>query len=339
MMQVVVAILNYNGADLLRRFLPSVIACSPSTPDYRVRVVVIDNASTDSSRDVLEEEFPGVELISLERNYGYSGGYNRGLNDLAGEVFVLLNSDVEVTPGWLNAPLRIFQDDPTVAAVQPKIRSAADRRFFDYAGAAGGYLDALGYPYCRGRMLKTIEEDNRQYDNDCSIIWASGACLFVRVSDWHLAGGLAEEFFAHMEEIEWCWRIQRMNRTIRFCAGSTVFHLGGGTLPAGNPRKVYLNFRNSLSLLYRHLKPGQLFTRLSLRLLLDAAAAVFFLISGQRQSSLSVGKAWMSFLSTLRTERLKRRTYASLPYPDHLPGKGLLVWAYFARAKKKYSDL
>lgn len=336
-MHVVVAILNYNGVALLRRFLPSVINHSPDGSGYSVGIAVIDNASDDDSRNVLAAEFPQVQVIELTGNYGYSGGYNRGLANLKGDVFVLLNSDVEVTSGWLDAPVRLFQQDENIAAVQPRIRSAVDRRLFDYAGAAGGYLDALGYPYCRGRVLNTIEEDRGQYDNDCTITWASGACLFVRASDWRSSGGMAEEFFAHMEEIEWCWRMQRMNRSIRFCAGSTVFHLGGGTLPAGNPRKVYLNFRNSLSLLYRHLPAMQLFTRLPLRLLLDAAASVVFLISGNRRSAVAVWRAVISFIRSVPEEKRKRKEYMTLPYPDHLPGKGLVLWTYFVGGRKKFS--
>lgn len=336
-MHVVVAILNYNGVALLRRFLPSVICHSPSGMDFSVEIAVIDNASTDESRNVLAAEFPDVRIIELDKNYGYSGGYNRGVASLDGDVFVLLNSDVEVTPGWLDAPVRIFQQDERTAAVQPKIRSAVDRHLFDYAGAAGGYLDALGYPYCRGRILHTIEEDRGQYDNDCYITWASGASLFVRARDWRASGGLAEEFFAHMEEIEWCWRMQRMNHSIRFCAGSTVFHLGGGTLPAGNPRKVYLNFRNSLSLLFRHLPAKQLFTRLPLRLVLDVAASCVFLFSGQWRSAIAVWRAGMSFIWSIQNETRKRAEYRMLPYPAELPGKGSMLWKYFARGRKKFS--
>ena len=334
-MKVAVAILNYNGEKLLPRFLPSVLAHS-RTPLDQVEVVVIDNASSDGSIGLLRQDFPQVRIIPLTENTGYSGGYNRGLADLDADVAVLLNSDVEVTTGWLDRPLQMLRHDEQVAAVQPKIRSLTDPSRFDYAGAGGGYMDALGYPYCRGRMFDTIEVDNGQYDDETEVMWGSGACLFIRCSDYVSAGGLDERFFAHMEEIELCWKLKRMGRRVMYCGGSTVFHLGGGTLPVGSPRKTYLNFRNNLSLLYRHLPARRLPMVFLLRLLLDLVAALRFRIGGMGPSAAAVCRAHWHFLTSIGREQEARRRWRNWPYPKELPGQGSLLWRYYVRGKKTF---
>lgn len=335
-MKVAVAILNFNGEKLLPRFLPSVLRHSGSTTMFQVEIIVADNASTDGSLAVLKRDFPSLTVIELKENSGYSGGYNRAINQIDADVVVLLNSDVEVSEGWLEEPMRILIKDYSIAAVQPKIRSLTNPEVFDYAGAAGGFMDALGYPYCRGRILSTIEKDRGQYDDDIEITWGSGACLFIRKQDFEHAGGLAEEFFAHMEEIDLCWRLQRMGKKIMYCGKSVVFHLGGGTLATGSPRKTYLNFRNSLSMLYRNLPAGRTIPILLIRMILDLVAALKFLVGGYGSSFLAVCRAHLDFIGSRAQERRQRKKFIHLPFASNLPGKGSILFRYYLAGKRTF---
>lgn len=309
MTRIAVAILNYNGEHLLPQFLPSVVRCSGDAD-----VVVIDNASTDGSLDWISREYPHVRIIRLSENLGYCGGYNTGLKEIDADVVVLLNSDVEVTADWLTAPVQLFDADPMLFAVQPKILRWKERNRFDYAGAGGGFIDALGYPYCRGRFLDQLEEDHGQYNDTCSVAWASGACMFVRKDVFHSLGGFETSFFAHMEEIDLCWRASRNGHRIRYCGASTVYHLGGGTLPVSSPKKTYLNFRNNLSLLFRNLPAGRLVWLLPVRFVLDLLASVSFLLRGQARSAVSVLRAHGQFMMCLPWEIERRSSVAGKGY-------------------------
>ena len=250
--RVAIIILNWNGRELLKRFLPSVVSHSPEWAE----VIVADNGSTDDSIDLLRTEFPSVRLILLDRNYGFAEGYNRTIAQIDHEYCVLLNSDIEVTPGWMEAPVRLLDSDPALAGAQPKIRSWRDKRYFEYAGAAGGYMDLYGYPFCRGRVFHVVEEDEGQYDTPADILWATGACLFIRTTVYKEAGGLDAGFFAHQEEIDLCWRLRSRGYRLVCVPQSVVYHVGGATLDAENPRKTFLNFRNNLLMLYKNFGGG-----------------------------------------------------------------------------------
>lgn len=337
-MTLAVAILNYNGEALLRQFLPSVIQHSKKEG---VRVVVIDNGSTDASLSVLHAGFPTVEVIKLEGNYGYCGGYNRALQQLSEEVVVLLNSDVEVTQGWLNAPLAWFKADLKLAALQPKILAFNERDKFEYAGAGGGFIDRLGYPFCRGRIFGDTESDKGQYDNREQVFWASGACLFVRREAFLKAGGLDEDFFAHMEEIDLCWRFNRAGLTVGYDGQSTVYHVGGGTLAAGSARKTFYNFRNGLSLLMKNLAVAQLLFKIPLRVMLDWAAAVHFVTQGSPKNGWAVLRAHAAFVAGINKDIDKRLKNSHLGY-SITPGlifKKWLVVEYFLFGRRTFAAL
>ncbi len=289
-MKVSVIILNWNGVEhgFLRRYLPSVVRHSVLEG---TEVVVADNGSTDSSLDVIREEFPSVRVIALDQNYGFAEGYNRAIAQTESQYVVLLNDDVEVTPGWLEPLIAHMESHPKTAALQPKILADADHTRFEYAGAAGGYLDRHGYPYCRGRIFDTVEADHGQYDTACPVMWASGACLFVRRDLYLLAGGLDARFFAHMEEIDLCWRLRRMGMELYCIPTSVVYHLGGGSLPQGNPKKTRLNFRNSLLMLYKNLPPRHRCRMLFVRRCLDAVAALNYIAHGQLDQARAIRDA------------------------------------------------
>ena len=281
-----VIILNWNGAEMLRRYLPSVVE---HTMDEGCEVIVADNGSTDESMAVMAREFPSVKTIILDKNYGFAEGYNRAIEQVESEYVVLLNSDVEVTVHWLTPLLAYLDAHPEVAAVQPKIRSDRKREFFEHAGAAGGYLSRLGYPYCRGRRFGRVEKDKGQYDNIVNIDWTTGACMCVRTNVYKECGGLDAAFFAHMEEIDLCWRMRNNGWKLACVPQSTVFHLGGGSLSYDNPRKTYLNFRNNLLMIYKNRRwPWAV---LALRWILDYAAAAMFVIIGKPGSAKAVFEA------------------------------------------------
>lgn len=277
MERVAVVILNYNGAEMLRRFLPAVVEYSPEAQIY-----VADNASTDDSLKVLSCEFPDIHVITLKQNYGFAEGYNRALASVDAEYYILLNSDVEVTAGWLVPLLTYMNTHADVAACQPKLLDYKRKTHFEYAGAAGGFIDRYGYPFCRGRLFETVEEDKGQYDNVADIFWATGAALMIRSADYKAVGGLDGRFFAHMEEIDLCWRLRSRGRRVVCLPQSVVYHVGGATLNKSNPRKTFLNFRNNLLMLYKNLPDDELEKVMCVRCLLDYVAAVKFLLTGHR---------------------------------------------------------
>ena len=272
--KVAIVILNWNGSAMMRRFLPSVVRHSA---DEGV-VVVADNGSTDDSLELLRTDFPEVKVIAFPRNYGFAEGYNRALAEIDAPYLLLLNSDVEVPAGWLRPLVAYMDSHPDVAACQPKLLAQADKGSFEYAGAAGGYIDYLGYPFCRGRLMATVERDAGQYDDVADLFWATGAALMVRASDWRGSGGLDPRFFAHQEEIDFCWRLRARGRRIVCVPESVAYHVGGGTLDAGNPRKTFLNFRNNLFMLYKNLPEAELHSVMRWRTFLDYVAALKFLL-------------------------------------------------------------
>jgi GT2 family glycosyltransferase len=325
-----VVILNYNGEKFLREFLPIVIEHSGTA-----KIVVADNASTDLSVDLLKQKFPTVELIRLDNNYGFCGGYNRALKQVEAEYYVLLNSDVEVTPEWLEPLVALLDSSDEVAAAQPKILSYNDKDHFEYAGAAGGFIDSLGYPFCRGRLFDLTEKDTGQYNDTREVFWATGACLIMRSAVYHELGGLDEDFFAHMEEIDLCWKVQRAGYKVYYCGTSQVFHVGGGTLSKSNPRKTYYNFRNGLSLIYKHWSTGALIIKLPLRIALDYVAALKFLLSGKAGDARAVFRAHYHFMKKYGKNRYKRSVLKKYPFTTRNIYTGSILWDHFVLRKNR----
>jgi len=303
MTKVAVVILNWNGKELLEKFLPSVIKYS-SLPG--TSIFIIDNASTDDSVDFVKKNYSQIEIINLDKNYGFAEGYNKGIDKIDAKYFVLLNSDAEVSENWLNV-IQLMEEDENIAVCQPKIKSFLEREYFEYAGAAGGFIDKFGYSFCRGRIFNVYEIDNNQYNTPTDIFWATGACLFIKADLYKIAGGLDENFFAHMEEIDLCWRLKNRGYKIKYSPYSTVYHLGGGTLNKTNPQKTYLNFRNNLYLLYKNLPPSYVFSTLLIRLLLDAIAGFKFLLGLEFNNFWAVIKAHISFYFNLNKFYKKRK--------------------------------
>lgn len=335
--KIAVVILNWNGAEMMRRFLPSVVNYSQGEAE----VIVADNGSTDNSCEMLEKEFPEVRLIRLPENYGFAEGYNRALSQLDHKYFLLLNSDVEVTPHWLTPMLAYMEAHPETGACQPKLLSWRAKDTFEYAGGAGGYLDRYGYPFCRGRVFMDVEKDENQYDDIVPLLWATGAALMVRRTDWTSAGGLDGRFFAHMEEIDLCWRMRTRGRQIVCISDSKVYHVGGASLEQGNPRKTFLNFRNNLLMLYKNLPENELNSVMRIRCFLDWIAATKFFLTGDIPNARAVKKARKEFnrikknFLPQREENLKKRTVTPVPERTRYS----LLWQYYARGKKKYSEL
>lgn len=289
-MTVAVVILNWNGVSLLQQFLPTIIAYSPEATIY-----VADNASTDESVSFVQANFPSVQIIQNQSNHGFAGGYNEALKNVTADIFVLVNSDVEVTPHWLVPMIETFEVEPQTAIIQPKILDFKNKDYFEYAGAAGGFIDKYGYPFCRGRIFDTLEKDRGQYDDSIEIFWASGACFFIRAKVYEELAGFDASFFAHQEEIDLCWRAINKGYTIKFNPKSEVFHVGGATLQQGNPRKTELNFRNSLFMLTKNLPKRVLYRRLLVRMLLDGVAGLQFLIKGKPKHFFAILKAHVAF--------------------------------------------
>ena len=337
-MKVSVILLNWNGRTLLEKFLPSVVAHTPSDV---AEVVVADNGSTDDSVAMLRERFPGVRLILLDRNYGFAEGYNRAIEQTAAEYTVLLNTDVEVTPGWLTAPLAEMDADHSVAAVQPKLLSRRDRSFFEYAGAAGGWIDRYGYPFCRGRVLSVVEEDRGQYDAPTDIFWASGACLFIRTDVYRRVGGLDARFFAHQEEIDLCWRLRSRGYRLRCTPQSVVYHVGGGTLHTESPYKTFLNFRNNLLMIYKNLPDRDLRRVMRLRRVLDGLAALRFVLTGHMKNAAAIVRArrefhrWRKDYAPIRAENLRLATLD--PIPEQM-NRSLLL-RFYLKGEKTFEQL
>ncbi len=300
-MRVAIVILNWNGKNWLEKFLPNVLQHSPETSIY-----VIDNCSTDDSVAFLQSRFPSVEIIQNSQNFGFAGGYNEGLKFVKEEIYCLLNSDVEVTPNWLNPVLELFKSDSSIAAVQPKILDYNRKNYFEFAGAGGGLIDNLGYPYCRGRIFENIEEDKGQYDDETEIFWASGCCLFIRSEVFWEQNGFDERFFAHQEEIDLCWRIKNNGGKIFYTGKSAVYHVGGGTLSKQSPSKTFLNIRNNFSMLLKNLPFPQLLFIIFIRLILDGVAAFYFGFKLGFKHFLAVLKAHFSFYAQI-PGTLKRR--------------------------------
>lgn len=302
MLHAEIVILNWNGAAHLRRFLPSVLAAADGAG-----VVVADNGSTDESLALLAAAFPQVRVVRLDRNYGFAEGYNRALEQVEADVFVLLNSDVETPEGWLAPLLECLERNPDVAAVAPKLRSVDEPDRFEYAGAAGGYIDFWGYPFCRGRILRSVERDTGQYDDEREVFWVSGAAFCCRAEAFRAAGGFDADFFAHMEEIDLCWRLQLAGHRIRIVPASTVYHLGGGTLAPDSPRKVFFNHRNNLAMLYKCASPLQRLAVAVVRPVLDLAAACSYLLQGRAANFRAVFRAYRDFLRWHGALARKRR--------------------------------
>ena len=334
MKKVAVVILNYNGKKFLEEFLPNVIA---NTNAEMAEIVVADNASTDDSVAFMRERFPDIRLIVNDFNGGFATGYNIALKQIEAEYFVLLNSDIEVTPQWIEPVVELMDSDPNIAACQPKILSYYDKEKFEYAGASGGFIDKYGYPFCRGRVFQHLEEDHGQYDDACEVFWATGACMFVRADLYLQHGGLDDSFFAHMEEIDFCWRMKNLGYKIYCCPQSKVYHIGGGTLPKSSARKTYLNFRNNLSLLYKNLPSNRVFWTIAYRIVLDWVAALKFLCGGGLKDYWAVIRAHFAFYRRIPSLRKVRKGL-----PKQLVGQVYqrnIVFENFLRGKKLYSEL
>ena len=331
-MKIAVVILNWNGKKLLAQFLPSVIQFSAS----EATIYVADNASTDDSVSFVKSHFPSVTIIQNKSNGGYAKGYNDALKNLSEDIFVLLNSDVEVSKNWLTPVISEFKKDKSLVAAQPKILDYKNKAYFEYAGAAGGFIDKLGYPYCRGRIFNSIEKDVEQYDDISTIFWATGACLFVRKNAFNEQGGFDEDFFAHQEEIDLCWRMQSKGGIIKYIGTSTVFHVGGATLSAADSNKTFYNFRNTLLMLLKNVKGVKVLGLIFTRLVLDGLAGVQFLLQGKWKHTLAIIKAHFSFYSLIPKFLIKRKKFASnIMYFKTYS----IVWKYYLRNIRTFKDL
>lgn len=333
MQKAAIVILNYNGEEMLKRFLPSVLEHS----DYPV--IIADNASTDKSLDFLAQNYPQIQLLALEKNTGFAGGYNEAFQLLQGhfEYYILLNSDVEVTPFWDRKLIDFLEENPIFVSVQPKILSFINEGYFDYAGAGGGFLDHLGYPYCRGRIFDSIEKDFSQYNDTLEVDWTSGACMAIKADVFHKYEGFDADFFAHMEEIDLCWRIRSAGLKIAYFGEVEVKHLGGGTLSRTSPRKTFLNFRNNLLMLNKNLNSQEFKRKYNIRMMLDALAAIVFLLQGKSAESKAIYKAHRDFQ---RVKKISKVNSMAL----NLPSKSVkninsILWQYYFKNKKLFSEL
>ncbi|MBP2832759.1 glycosyltransferase family 2 protein [Aquimarina sp. U1-2] len=330
-MNIAVVILNWNGRLLLEQFLPSVITHSKEAVIY-----VADNASTDTSVTYIKDKFPEVRIIINTSNGGYAKGYNDALSQIEADIFCLLNSDVEVSKDWLIPIIKTFKSDSAVAAVQPKILDYKNKGYFEYAGAAGGFIDKMGYPYCRGRIFDTLEEDKGQYNDCIEIFWASGACLFIKKQVFEEVGRLDEDFFAHQEEIDLCWRIHHLGYKVMYCGLSKVYHLGGATLDTMNPRKTFLNFRNNLFMLLKNVPGPKVWWVLFNRMLLDGLAGIKFLISGKFSHFAAILRAHFGFYLNFNRFVKKRK---KLSQRGKYYSIFSVVWQYFILKRKHFNQL
>ena len=333
MKRVAVVILNWNGKKFLEKFLPRVVKHSSADAD----IIVADNASEDDSIQFLREHFPHIRIIQNPVNGGFAKGYNDALAMVDSEYYVLLNSDIEVTENWIKPVIAMMDADRRIAACQPKLLGFDQRNHFEYAGAAGGFIDHYGYPFCRGRIFQQIEQDKGQYDQETEVFWATGACMFVRAEMFHRFGGFDSDFFAHMEEIDLCWRLKNAGLRIMFCPDSVVYHVGGGTLPKKSSRKTYLNFRNNLTLIFKNIPSGEILRILLTRWALDWVAAIKFLTEGDISDFWAVLKAHWYFLFHLRLQVKKRRRIFQSPVSGIY--RRNMVLEHFFRKKKKFSEL
>ena len=332
--KVAVVILNWNGRFFLEKFLPSVY-----NSDYpNIEFIIGDNGSSDDSVDFVRTVYPTIRIVQNDRNLGFAGGYNEVLKDVGADYYVLLNSDVEVPPDWIRPVVELLEDNPDMAVAQPKIRSYYLRDHFEHAGAAGGFIDHYGFPFCRGRMLHVLEKDQGQYDDACDIFWATGAAFFIKRHHWELAGGFDADFFAHMEEVDLCWRLQRAGYRIGYCPQSVVYHVGGGTLPASNPQKTYLNFRNSLYTLQRNLPMLRMVWVIFARMWIDLAALMHFMMRGKFRDAWAISRAHQRFFLDIFKTARKRDRHGGY---SRLQGiyRGSFIWAFYANGKHAFNKL
>ena len=328
--KIAVVILNWNGAKLLEQFLPSVIAYSDEANIY-----VADNASTDNSIAVIKEQFPSVKIIQNEGNFGFAMGYNVALQTIVEPYYALVNSDIEVTENWLSPILSLFDNEPNIGIIQPKILDYKNKECFEYAGAAGGYIDSYGYPYCRGRIFDTLEKDNHQYEDETEIFWASGACFFIRKEIYRKLNGFDSDFFAHQEEIDLCWRAFNLGYSAKYTSKSVVYHVGGATLNQGNPKKTFLNFRNSLLMLLKNLPSNQLVPILFMRLTLDGIAGIQFIFKGKFSHCFAILKAHFYFYHLINYTLKKR---GEIQKENYFHTKSI-VFNYFVSKKTVFLTL
>ena len=335
--KVAVVILNFNGKYFLEKFLPGIIQHSAPYP-----VIIADNKSSDDSIQYTRQHFPQVQVIENDDNYGYAKGYNLALKKVEAEYYVLLNSDVEVSPQWITPIIDLMDKDPKVAACQPKILDYNKRNTFEYAGASGGFIDAYGYPFCRGRMFNSLEEDLGQYNATKEVFWATGACLFVRSSAFHQVGGLDDHYFAHMEEIDLCWRLKNFGYCVYVVPESVIYHIGGGTLNKLSKRKTFLNFRNNLTTLTKNHPPENLFLKILYRMILDGVAAFKFLFDGQPKHFFAVLRAhfnYYAWLPRILAERKRLKNSPGFKFTHSGIYRGNIVLEYFVKGKRKFTDL
>lgn len=325
MKSIAVVILNWNGKTLLEQFLPSVVKHSQEALIY-----IADNASTDDSIEFISTTYPDIKIIANKGNFGYAKGYNEALKLVEEDIYVLVNSDVEVTEGWLTAAIELFDKDAEIAIIQPKILDYNNKTHFEYAGAAGGFIDKYGFPFCRGRIFETLEKDKGQYDSNIELFWASGACFFIRKEVYRSLNGFDEDFFAHQEEIDLCWRAFNKNYKVRFCSGSVVYHVGGATLTTGNPKKTFLNFRNSLWMMIKNLPASKLIPILFIRMLMDGLAGVRFLLKGEFKHLLAILKAHFYFYLKLFYFLNKRE---SKQYNNYYKTNSIIYLYYITKGK------
>ncbi len=331
-MNLAIVILNWNGELLLQKFLPSIVNYSNLK---NVEIYVVDNGSTDNSISFTKEKFPTVKIVKNKSNFGFARGYNESLKRIKADIYCLINSDVEVTRNWLNPIIQTFENEENTAIIQPKILDYQNREFFEYAGAGGGFIDKLGYPYCRGRIFSEIEKNNGQYDDTKEIFWASGACFFIRSEIYNNLGGFDENYSAHQEEIDLCWRAKNIQKTVKYVGKSTVFHIGGATLEEGNPKRTFLNFRNSLFSLVKNLPKDKLLPIIFTRLILDGIAGVKFLLELRPIHTFKIIEAHFSFYYYLprmlkKRKNIQRKKYYSIKN---------IVWKHYALGIKKFKDL
>jgi GT2 family glycosyltransferase len=332
---VAIVILNWNGRNFLEKFLPSVVASTYKN----LQIVVADNASADDSVTFIKEHYPQIRLVVNYRNYGFAEGYNKALEQVSADYYVLLNSDVEVKSDWIEPVIELMESDALIAACQPKILSYNNKDMFEYAGAAGGWIDSFGYPFCRGRVFDTCEKDNGQYDNAQQVFWASGAALFVKAEVFQQLNGFDESFFAHQEEIDLCWRMQLAGYKVYVEPQSSVYHVGGGSLPTGSEQKVYLNFRNNLVMMYKNLPGQELYWKIPLRNALDNLAALKNLISGNWGGFKAILRAQLHFYKWILGERSNKWFPKDKKEVVHGVFSGLVIWEYYGKGRKTFKEI
>ncbi len=331
-MKIAIIILNWNGQELLKQFLPSIVKFS----SQEASIYIIDNASTDSSVDYIKEFFPIIKIIKHEENLGYAKGYNNSLKKIESDIYCLLNSDVEVSKGWLSPVISAFKEDKNTAIVQPKILDYNNKLEFEYAGAAGGFIDFFGYPYCRGRLFNYLEKDRGQFNDTKDVFWASGACFFIKSKTYHRLGGLDEDYYAHQEEIDLCWRTQNIGYKVKYVGSSSVYHVGGATLKENNSQKTYLNFRNSLLNIVKNMPKNRVLIVVFCRLTLDYIAGLKFILELRPIHTFAILKAHISFYLNLYKFLNKRKiAYEKKNYNIHTS----VVWQYFILGRKTFSKL